>query len=280
MLPSQSPRKPSTRDLIISILGDQWPLSAKEISTRLGKKSDAQVSYQAVHKLLAQLCEEKVLEKSAGRYQLAKAWIADVKQFITSLENKYESKETFLAGIAEFKNSFEFTFHDVTDFALSMAEMLVSERFVTSKGGYRVAALRHGWWTLRFNFDQFLLLKKISRLLNKPYCIIKKDSPFVRWLNKQYTLAGFRPKTVDGLEGPDDDILICGSLIVQVNYSKETKKIIDELYAKIFSLTDLFKHYAVSTRPEEKAEIRFKITDNPALAATLGKHYMDIWNSR
>jgi len=280
-LPRFNSKSVSTKDIVISILGDQWPLSAKEIFTRLGKKSDTQVSYQAVHKLLAQLCGEKVLEKGGGRYQLSKAWIASAKQFITALEKKYESKETFIRGINEFKGSFEFDFNDITDFSLSMADMLLSDRVAKSKGRYRMVSLRYGWWPLTFSFDHIALLRKILKAhLSTPYAIIQKDSSFGRWLNRQYNAIGFKSKIIPGLDEYNDDILVSGSLIAQVNYSVETKKAIDVLYNKISDLRALFKEYVKPTFPKKGIEIHFKITENPALAATLGKHYMDIWNSR
>jgi len=275
-LPQLGLKGSSTKDLIISILSEEWPLSAKEIFARV-QKSGAEVSYQAVHKLLLQFCEGGVLEKEGVSYQLSKGWISRIKQFATSLEKRYEGKDAFLSELSTFRGSFEFTFNNVTDFSLGMAAMLLSERCAKSKGTCRLAVLRHGWWPLTFQFDQFLLLRKIVKLHSAPYCIIRKDSPFARWLNKQYNLIGFNSKIVDGLKDYNDDIAIIGSLIVQVNYSKETKKVIDELYARTPGLTALFKEYVVSTFPQKKVEINFKVSENSSLAATLGKHYLKVW---
>ncbi len=278
VLPKISGKSKSTRDLIISVLSEEWPLSAKQVFERVKKQSGESISYQAVHKVLLQLSGEKILEKRGNDYQLSKDWVAGMKTLFNSLEQRYGGKEAFIAGIAEFKGSFEFTFNDLTDFALRMAEMLLADRLIKSKGS-RVASVRHGWWPLKFSFDQFPLLRKITKLHGKPPVIIRNDSPFARWISNQYKLAGFKTKIITGVEDYNDDILICGSLIVQIRYSKETKKAIDELFKKNPTLATLFKTYVISGLPDKKIEIHFKITENPALAATLGKHYMDIWNS-
>jgi len=268
----------STKETIIFILSEEWPLSTKEIAARVNKKSNKQITYQAVHKVLLQLCNEKVLEKNKGQYKLADFWIENIKRFITAVEKKYAARENFIEELAKFKNYFEFTFDNVTNFSVSMAEMLLSERFANVKGGYRLGSLRHGWWPPTFSFDQVLLLGKIAKV-HKPICIIRKDYPFSRWLHKQYNLVGFRTKIHTGLIDNNDDILLVGPLIVQINYSKETKTAIDALYQKTNGLTALFKEYVSSTFPKTKISIKVSISENQALATTLGKHYLEIWKN-
>ncbi|HLD58935.1 MAG TPA: hypothetical protein VI977_04850 [archaeon] len=277
MLPERTKPAVSTKDLVIQILGEEWPLTIKQIHERVKRQSDQNLTYQAVHKLLVRLSNEGVIEKETGKYKLSKTWIFNTKQFIASIDRKYSAKEAFLANLSSFKGSFDFTFNDISDLALSMAEMFLSERCQKATGPYWIGVLRHGWWPLKFSFDQFLLLKKISKSLSYPYSIIRKDSLFARWVDKQYKLANFKSKIIDGLQDYNDDIVIMGSLIAQVNYSNATKKAIDDLYAKIPGLTALFKEYVVPSFPKIKVEINFKMTEDPALAATLGKHYMEIW---
>lgn len=269
----------STKETIIFILSEEWSLSAKEIVARVNKNSKKPITYQAVHKVLLQLCNEKVLEKNKGRYKLSGHWIENIRKFISSVEKKYAARKNFLDELATFKNYFEFTFDNVTDFTLSMAEMLVSERFSRVKGGYRTCALRHGWWPPIFSFDQFLILRKICKVHSKPTCVIRKDSPFGRWLKKQYDLVGFRTKIVDGLKDNNDDIIVAGPMILQVTYSKETKNAIDLLYQKTNGLSTLFKEYVISTFPKTKINIKVSISENQALATMLGKHYFEIWKN-
>src|SRR3989344_2244287 len=117
-----------TKENIILILSEQWPLSTKEIFERVRKSSGNPLTYQAVHKSLRELLDEAVLEKETGKYKLSKNWILNTKQFILSIDKRYSVKEAFIANLSSFKSSFDFTFTDVTDFALSMAEMFLHER--------------------------------------------------------------------------------------------------------------------------------------------------------
>ena len=62
-LPQLNRKGFSTKDLIVSILSEEWPLSAKEIFKRTQRGFEADVSYQAVHKVLSELEGNFIVEK-------------------------------------------------------------------------------------------------------------------------------------------------------------------------------------------------------------------------
>jgi len=53
----------STQDLIIEILSNEWPLTTKQIHNRLKRNHAKNISYQAAHKTIKQMLEEKILLK-------------------------------------------------------------------------------------------------------------------------------------------------------------------------------------------------------------------------
>ena len=88
-LPRIGQQKGGTKDLIIELLSREWPLSAKEIHNRLKREHSSECSYQATHKLLNQLAEEKVVVKEGKNYGLDKGWIKNLKNLGSDLEEKY-----------------------------------------------------------------------------------------------------------------------------------------------------------------------------------------------
>ena len=84
-----SKQNKSTKDAVISVLAEKWPLTAKEIYNRVKRESNTTVSYQAIHKLLNQLIEEKIIVKEGMGYLLNKDWIKNLKNFSSSLEELY-----------------------------------------------------------------------------------------------------------------------------------------------------------------------------------------------
>lgn len=55
--------KSTLRDDVLLILGEEFPLNAKDIFLRVKRRSGREVTYQAVHKTLKQLLVQKILVK-------------------------------------------------------------------------------------------------------------------------------------------------------------------------------------------------------------------------
>ncbi len=77
------------KDAIVNVLGNEWPLSLKEIYFAVVRDYSLSVSQQAVHKALKKLVENKVLAKHERKYCLNLKWIREIKQFGTNLEEAY-----------------------------------------------------------------------------------------------------------------------------------------------------------------------------------------------
>ena len=89
-LPQISKQK-STKDIIISILSREWPLSAKRIYNKVVSEEGRPVSYQAVHKIIKGMENEGLLIKQGKEYLLNSEWIGGVKKFASSLETAYSN---------------------------------------------------------------------------------------------------------------------------------------------------------------------------------------------
>jgi predicted transcriptional regulator len=70
--------KTNLTTIIISILSHNWPLKAKEIYPIV--KSQKSVSYQATHKMLEKLVDDKVLSKSVDGYSVNTDFIIKTKK--------------------------------------------------------------------------------------------------------------------------------------------------------------------------------------------------------
>ena len=80
--------KKSTKSLIIDLLGTNFPLSLTQIYKEIIKTKI--ISYQAVHKTIKELVEEKILEKFGKQYLLNKEWVHNqTKQFTNHYANYF-----------------------------------------------------------------------------------------------------------------------------------------------------------------------------------------------
>jgi hypothetical protein len=83
----------TTKDTIIQILSEEWPLTVKQIYERVQKKADKAITYQAVHKTLKQMFVEGVLEFSDKKYSVSKKWLKNNKLIYDALLHSYSVKE-------------------------------------------------------------------------------------------------------------------------------------------------------------------------------------------
>jgi len=109
--------KKSIKNLIMELLFQKWPLTARQVYYEL-KKKGANITYQAVHKSLLELQEQGLLTKNKFSYQINPLWLKDFSSRISMLENQYYKKNIMKLG----KNVQILTFNtiqDVLDFVLS-----------------------------------------------------------------------------------------------------------------------------------------------------------------
>lgn len=78
--------KKDTRALVIDVLTKKWPLSAKEIYKQTS--NEANITYQAVHKALKQLEDEKLVVKNDSVYELNNEWVAQLKELADDINQR------------------------------------------------------------------------------------------------------------------------------------------------------------------------------------------------
>lgn len=82
----------SSKDIIIEILAEDWPLSAKVIYNRVKQTYKRSISYQATYKMINEMLEKGILSKYDLKYSLDINWIKRSKDFYDNIEKNYFSK--------------------------------------------------------------------------------------------------------------------------------------------------------------------------------------------
>jgi len=94
----------TTKDHIISILGDEWPLSAKMLHTKIKTRFGKSVTYQAVYKSVKELESSGAIKHEGVGYEINISWIKSLQRFTEIIESNYFSKKK-IASIAGLKDS-------------------------------------------------------------------------------------------------------------------------------------------------------------------------------
>ncbi|VVC03638.1 FIST N domain protein [Candidatus Burarchaeum australiense] len=77
------------KSIILQILAEEWPLSAKDVYNRLRARHGPHITYQGVHKILGQLVLEDAVSLENKRYALRLDWIRGLRKFGETTEKKY-----------------------------------------------------------------------------------------------------------------------------------------------------------------------------------------------
>lgn len=258
-----------TKQKIIGVLSNEWPLTAKQIYDRLQKEYGTNISYQGVHKIIKELESDLVIERKNNGYQLSIEWIQKSKKVLESIEKHYLQNGKI--KIAEnFQGSIEIEFDSFTDLCISTTELLMSRQLVpNSKQTDFICSLEYGWWPFNFRFEHFVLLQKMMANNPKAKNIIRTNTLFGQWIRGQYSKIGAISAPIGTQVDINEDIFVQGDCIIEITFDNETKKIFKQYYDKWKNMEDAFKEFGLN--PEPKIHATMRITKNAEMAAFMRK---------
>lgn len=254
----------STRESILFMLGRKWPLNAKEIHNVLKREFGLQVTYQAVHKVLHQMNEEKTLEKKDNGYQINGEWIKKIKDFSTSLEHDYADGKK-----VDYENSesMHLVFENLIDFAKFMINDFYIN-FPNKKNKDCLCLWKHVYPLTGLGEKEHLNMKRM--LFKQNHYGLTKGNTAIDNLFSDY-LKKLGKKNICGVSYPvNNDTFVMGDHICEAIIEPTQCKKIDETYEKIKSTQnlDLNKLFELAT---EKNEVHALITKNASFADWLRK---------
>lgn len=248
------------KDLIISILTNNYPLTLKKIHNQIKKKYVVRVSYQAVHKAVNELISKGIIEKKKKEYKLNIEWIRNIKDFCGKLEKNYKSKFSL-------KEPGNFTVNTIWELYLIFIDLFKSDIFKASNKSICFIG------NIMLN-PQIGSKKEIDDLkeLSKKYkwFIISRNNSLLDRIWKTYwEKLGAKVKMGAKIfTNPSIDTFVVGDFIVQIFHNKKinenTRKFVKKVKKpsdiKIGSLHDLyFKNYGkihvVTTKNEKLATL-------------------------
>ena len=114
---SSTIQKPkTTKEQIISLLSEEWPLTAKEIHDKLEKEFYTELSYQATHKMLTEMQENSLLSNINKKFELNPNWVKNQKQFFEKIEAKYSGDDKKYVIDQDTYEPQKFEFNDMSTF--------------------------------------------------------------------------------------------------------------------------------------------------------------------
>ncbi|MFH1224671.1 MAG: hypothetical protein V1676_02600 [Candidatus Diapherotrites archaeon] len=251
-----------TRELVVSLLGSEWPLGTKEIFSRLKRTYAFEGTYQAVHKAVSQALQEGVLSREGKGYALSREWIGKVKQMGSDLDSNYSGN-----GNKIDPNNFEGSAHLKFDNFLEFTKWLVNEysmKFPNPEKKNCICIWEHAYSIIGATNEEHENLKKLfAQELH--YGLCRNDTFMDRWCSDYVSRLG--KKCVTGYNySAGNDTFIQGDFIMFVFVPPEFKNSMDALYKKIKCADDIDMNEYFDTVLKPKVDVHALIVKNPALA--------------
>jgi predicted transcriptional regulator len=173
----------SMQEEIINLLSFETNFTAKQIFNQITKNK--QVSYQAIHKILAEMESKEILLKKNNEYSLNLNWVTNQKQFyekiiITQKQNVFNPNLN--VQTLELNTLFEFF--------SGMLELMSSDiLYKNCKHKFGGGILRHLWWSLSFDDVGY---QKFKHMLGPKdsYIVAVRNTPVDKWLKTYYEKTG------------------------------------------------------------------------------------------
>lgn len=218
----------STKDLIIEVLTEEWPLRPKTIYNRVKSKNDKPITYQAVFKTIKSLRTECVLDESEGGYSLGLNWIRRSKDFFDQVEKLYIDSK---AGEVPYSKAH---LHDRVRYefntTLELAIFIVKHFLDFPNPDRKPITLR--WFTSYTMIGQpKSSIEKIRKVANgiDVYAIGKHNTRYDKFAAKAYKVLAKKFHIKIGVDCPDDfDYMIVGDYVGRIFFSPEIKRSINK----------------------------------------------------
>lgn len=213
----------NVKNALVQKLSKQWPLTLKQLDHALKREFGMDVTYQAIHKAMQQLEEEKVVIKEKDGYRLNSEWIFhSAKKFGDLLKNYFGNQM-----VSPDKEVIQMTFTNW----LSMGRFIIyqfEDGFPNPENKHSICNWLHVWPALPLSAEELLEVKRIHE--KDPHISLcpantALDKYFAQIMNQlsKKCLTGKKIK----LNG---DIVVKGDYIAQIFYESKFYEKVDKFY--------------------------------------------------
>ena len=251
----------STKDQIVSILSQEFPLSAKQIFNQISKNS-GNISYQAVHKALLELLSSKVVEKKGSDYLLSMQWVNSLQGSLDGIRAKYLSLSN------ELPDQSNLLFESITELDSFLIKLFL--KVISSRQDEPVLCLQwsHFWLPL-FEKEDYIQARELGKV-TKAYCVSRGNTAIDKWCSDFWNKNNTKTKIGCNVASASD-IIAFEDLVIQVFYPPEIKKELDRVYDGTKRISDLNVDDFFETVFQKKTKIPVIINRNQQIADQIKK---------
>ena len=252
--------KKDTKNIIISVLLEEWPLSAKIIYNKVRREKG--ITYQAIFKTLMEMVDKGIIARENKEYRINLKWVGDIKNFIKDVELRHSEKKDPLKDLIRLNYADGYFLMNKFSTVREMDEFLF--KFIFKEENF-YAFVKHPWFPLIHS-------KEMASYSCKPcsnkVVIFSNKTPLDKDCRIFFKKLGERTPVYEKFT-PCYSFSIYGNYIVQGFFEKDLMENLDRIFRKTKSIRDLDLIDFNKNFFEKKTNIVFTTIYNPILAEHL-----------
>ena len=237
-------RKNNVKNLVFSILINEYPLKIIELTNYIRKRYGKSVTFQGVRKAVIELVSEGVLERKENSFSIDKDWIKESKETIDRLYIKLFEDDRSSKKIDSIEGDVTVLTFDSLNELMKYWQNLVDDWFCKFKKGqhpincYQAA---HVWEVLLHPDKERKIMEQLKKKKIRSYSLTTTNTDLDRLILKFYKKLGI-VSSISATNGKFDKSYYVGTygdLIVQVRYPDGLVKRLEQYFKGNTSLESL-----------------------------------------
>jgi len=181
LIPELENKPKNTKDTIISLLTNEWPLTLRGIYFKIKKKYSYKGSYQAVYKSVKELVQKKILIQTNKEYEINIPWIKNLQSFTDIVETNYYTKQRLntIKGLKNSKSGQDIIildFETIFDAEKYLYYFIKNELF-KSKNLNLCFQTNHLWKPIFYLRAEYNFYKRLHQKGHKSFYLISGNTP-------------------------------------------------------------------------------------------------------
>jgi|SRR3989344_1205886 len=265
----------NVKNLVFSILANEYPLKIIEITNLIRKRYGKTVSFQAVRKSLFELIEEGIIIKDQKSFSLNKNWIFETKNELEKIYNNLTKEKIKPKNLDSIQGEVSvFTFDSLSEM-MKFWQNIIDDWFKTfKKGEPNINAYQgaHGWEGLLYADKEKNTVGILKKKGIKSYALSIGNTPLDKYIWKFYSSIGLKVGFSHSTSTFDKSYYVAtyGETIVQAHYPQKIVEEIDKFFKKNKTIGNLNLH-ELSEIVNQKIIIKLTVIKNLSMAQQMNK---------
>jgi hypothetical protein len=275
IIPELGKKPKRVKDIIISVLIDEYPLTAKRIFNILNKRYGISITFQAVNKSIKILISQGVLQKRGRDLSINKKWVFELRDFVETLQDKCFSERALPSKIGEVGDTRIYRFNNLLDqdkFWCKLNEKWILEKNEKDKRPTTWWG-SHCWWVVGQLDNEDRLVQQMIKYKTHTYWLCKGNTFLDKLASKYYVGKYLHYKSGDKDSDPSIYIMAMGDYVFESKYPPNILKKLEQFYRKVRKAEDMNLNKIMRIL-RQKADIKMTVMNNEILANQLRENIL------